>query len=91
MKCNYDCLHCQFSDCIKDEKQALYNPEVKRSYYQRHKAERLAYQKRYNATKDRHEERKTWYRGTEGKRTCKAERAIQIKESENMKIGLIKR
>ncbi len=61
MKCNYDCLHCQFSDCIKDEKQALYNPEVKRSYYQRHKAERLAYQKRYNATKDRHEERKTWW------------------------------
>lgn len=44
MICKQICYDCPYSECMR-EKRAK---EVKQRYYQRHKAERLAYQKKYN-------------------------------------------
>ena len=52
MKCNGDCLNCIYPDCIAEpendsSKQKRNTVEVMHKYYLAHKAERLAYGKRY--------------------------------------------
>lgn len=42
MKCNEDCEHCPYSDCMKDDLS-----EKKRIYYQEHKLDRQIYGRKW--------------------------------------------
>lgn len=44
-KCNGDCFNCVFDDCVNDED--LPREIQKGTYYERHRAERQAYQREY--------------------------------------------
>ncbi len=64
MICRINCLSCPYSTCIREEHEKA---NAKR-YYERHKSERLAYQKAYNEAHkaDRHKQfQKRWANMTE--------------------------
>ena len=89
MKCKWhDCFTCPYADCIKDTK-TQDNPETHKRYYERHKSERLAYQKAYNEAHkaDRHEQfQKRWANMTEEQK--EKERARQREYHRRRKNGI---
>ena len=94
MKCNHgDCFTCPYPDCILEDTDKIkqeYNPEIKRRYYQKHKAERLAYQKAYNEAHkaDKHERsKKYWANMTEEQK--EKERARQREYHRRKKANAI--
>ena len=67
-QCNRDCLNCIYDDCINTALQStetvIKNRERAKSYYQKHREERLAYLKEYREKnrKQINEKQKEYYR-----------------------------
>ena len=67
-QCNRDCLNCIYDDCINTSLQSsetvIKNRERAKSYYQKHREERLTYLKEYREKnrKQINEKQKQYYR-----------------------------